>query len=101
MNIFQEKKIAARRNKKEKKRKIINFVDLYFNSFQKLKYLPEQTNKEKKASPNEIRSIQKSDLYVAILKSLIYKEITTTVRKNSKNNNNSDFIQIPKVKLKG
>ena len=56
-------------------------MDLYFNSFQKLKYLPEQTNKEKKASPNEIRSIQKSELYVAILKSLIYKDITTTVRK--------------------
>ena len=101
MNIFQEKKIAARRNKKEKKRKIINLVDLYFNSFQKLKYLPEQTNNEKTASPNEIRSIQKIELYVAILKSLIYKDITTTVRKKNNNNNNIDFIQIPKVKLKG
>ena len=76
-------------------------MDLYFNSFQKHKYLPEQTNKEKKASPNEIRSIQKSELYVAILKSLIYKDITTTVRKNINNNNIIDFIQIPKVKLKG
>ena len=74
---------------------------LYFNSFQKLKYLPEQTNKEKKASPNEIRSIQKSDLEIAIFKSLIYKDITTNVRKNINNNNNIDFIQIPKVKLKG
>ena len=53
------------------------------------------------ASPNEIRSIQKSDLYVAILKSLTYKDITTTVRKKNNNNNNIDFIQIPKVKLKG
>jgi hypothetical protein len=86
---------------KEKKRKIINLVDLYFNSFQKLKYLPEQINKEIKASPNDIRSIQKSDLYIAILKSLINKDITTTVRKNNSNNNNIDFIQIPKVKIKG
>ena len=101
MNIFQEKKIAARRNKKEKKIKIINLVDLYFNSFRKLKYLPEQTNIEIMASPNEIRSIQKSELYIAKLKSLIYKDITTTVRKNNNNNNNIDFIQIPKVKLKG
>ena len=101
MTIFQEKKIATRRNKKEKKRKLINLVDLYFNSFQKLKYLPEQTNKEIKASTNEIRSIQKSELYVAILKSLTYKDITTTVRKNINNNNNIDFTQIPKVKLKG
>ena len=59
-------------------------MDLYFNSFQKLKYLPEQTNKEKKASPNDIRSIQKSDLYVAILKSLTYKDIITTVRRRKK-----------------
>ena len=54
-----------------------------------------------KPSPNEIRSIQKSDLYVAILKSLTYKDITATVRKKDNNNNNIDFIQIPKVKLKG
>ena len=101
MTIFQEKKIATRRNKKEKKRKIINLVDLYFNSFQKHKYLPEQTNKEIKASPNEIRSIQNSDLYVAILKSLTYKDIISTVRKKDNNNNNIDFIKIPKVKLKG
>ena len=76
-------------------------MDLYFNSFQKLKYLPEQTNKDNKASPNEIRSIQKSVLYVALLKSLIYKDITTTVRKKNNNNIIIDFIQIPKVKLKG
>ena len=75
-------------------------MDLYFNSFQKLKYLPE-TNKEIQASPNEIRSIQKSELYVAKLKSLIYKDITTIVRKNNNNNNNIDFKQIPKVNIKG
>ena len=76
-------------------------MDLYFNSFQKLKYLPELTNKEIKASPNDMRSTQKSDLDKAIYKSLTYKDITTTVRKNINNNNNIDFIQIPKVKLKG
>ena len=76
-------------------------MDLYFNSFQKLKYLPELTNKEIKASPNDIRSIQKSDLDIAIFKSLIYKDITNNVRKKINNNNNIDFIQIPKVKLKG
>ena len=57
--------------------------------------------KEIKASPNEIRSIQKSDKDIAIFKSLIYKDITTNVRKNVNNNNNIDFIQIPKVKIKG
>ncbi len=76
-------------------------MDLYFNSFQKLKYLPELTNKEIKASPNDIRSIQKSDLAITKLKSLIYKVITTNVRKKINNNNNIDFIQIPKVKIKG
>ena len=76
-------------------------MDLYFNSFQKLKYLPELTNKEIKASPNDMRSIQKSDLDIAIFKSLIYKDITANVRKNIKNNNIIDFKQIPKVKLKG
>ena len=101
MNIFQEKKMEARRNKKEKKRKIINLVDLYFNSFQKLKYLPELTNKEIKAIPNDIRSIQKSDLDKAIYKLLIYRDITNNVRKKISSNNNIDFIQIPKVKLKG
>ncbi len=58
-------------------------------------------NKEIKASPNEIRSIQKSDLDIAIFKSLIYKEITTNVRKKINNNHNIAFIQIPKVKIKG
>ena len=76
-------------------------MDLYFNSFQKLKYLPELTNKEIKASPNDMRSIQKSDLDKAIYKLLIYKDIINNVRKKIKNNNNIDFIQIPKVKLKG
>ena len=76
-------------------------MDLYFNSFQKLKYIPELTNKEIKASPNEIRSIQKSDLDIAIFKSLIYNDITTNVRKKININNKIDFIQIPKVKLKG
>ena len=76
-------------------------MDLYFNSFQKLKYLPELTNKEIKASPNETRSIQKSDLDIAIFKSLIYKDITANVMKNINNNNNIDFIKIPKDKLKG
>ena len=76
-------------------------MDLYFNSFQKLKNLPELRNKEIKASPNDIRSIQKSDLDIAIFKSLIYKDVTTNVRKNNINNNNIDFIKIPKVKLKG
>jgi len=76
-------------------------VDLYFNSFQKLKYLPELTNKEIKASPNDMRSTQKSDLDKAIYKLLIYKDITNNVRKKINNNNNIDFIQIPKVKLKG
>ena len=76
-------------------------MDLYFNSFQKLKYLPELTKKEIKASPNDIRSIKKSDLDIAILKSLIYKDITTNVRKKINNKNNIDFIQIPKVKVKG
>ena len=76
-------------------------MDLYFNSFQKLKYLPEYTNKEIKASPNEILTIQKSDLDIAIFKSLIYKDVTTIVRKNNSNNNIIDFIQIPKVKIKG
>ena len=47
-------------------------MDLYFNSFQKLKYLPELTNKEIKASPNDIRSIQIRDLDIAILKSLLF-----------------------------
>ena len=76
-------------------------MNLYFNSFQKLKYLLEETNKEIKASTNDIRSIQKSDLDIAIFKSLIYKDITTNVRKNNNNNNNIDFKQIPKVKIKG
>ena len=76
-------------------------MDLYFNSFQKLIYLPELTNKEIKASPNDMRSIQKSDLDKAIYKLLIYKDITNNVRKKINNNNNIDFIQIPKVKLKG
>ena len=76
-------------------------MDLYFNSFQKLKYLPELTNKEIKASPNDMRSTQKSDLDKAIYKLLIYKDIINNVRKKINNNNNIDFIQIPKVKLKG
>ena len=76
-------------------------MDLYFNSFQKLKYLPELTNIEIKASPNDIRSIQKSDLDIAIFKSLIYKDITNNVRKKINNNNNIDFIQITKAKFKG
>ena len=76
-------------------------MDLYFNSFQKLKYLPELTNKKIKANPNDIRSIQKSDLDITIFKSLIYKDTTNNVRKKINNNNNIDFIQIPKVKLKG
>ena len=76
-------------------------MDLYFNSFQKLKNLPELRNKEIKASPNDIRSIQKSDLDIAIFKSLIYKDITNNVRKKINNKNNIDFIQIPNVKLKG
>ena len=76
-------------------------MDLYLNSFQKLKYLPELMNKEIKASPNDIRSIQKSDLDIAIFKSLIYKDITNNIRKKINNINNIDFIQIPKVKLKG
>ena len=58
-------------------------------------------NKERKASPNDIRSIQKSDLDIAIFKSLIYKDIYTNVRKKIKDKINIDFIQIPKVKLKG
>ena len=76
-------------------------MDLYFNSFQKLKYLPELTNKEIKASPNDMRSTQKSELDKAIYKLLIYKDITNNVRKKIHINNNVDFIQIPKVKLKG
>ena len=76
-------------------------MDLYFNSFQKLKYLPELTNKEIKASPNDMRSTQKSDLDKAIYKLLIYRDIINNVRKKINNNNNIDFIQIPKVKLKG
>ena len=76
-------------------------MDLYFNSFQKLKYLPELTNKEINASPNDMRSTQKSDLDKAIYKLLIYKDITNNVRKKINNNYNIDFIQIPKVKIKG
>ena len=76
-------------------------MDLYFNSFQKLKYLPELTNKEIKASPNDMRSTQKSDLDKAIYKLLIYKDIINNVRKKININNNIDFIQIQKVKLKG
>ena len=76
-------------------------MDLYLNSFQKLKYLPELTNKEIKASPNDMRSTQKSDLDKAIYKLLIYKDIINNVIKKINNKNNIDFIQIPKVKLKG
>ena len=76
-------------------------MDLYFNSLQKLKYLPELTNKEIKATPNEICSIKKRDLDIAIFKSLIYKDINSNVRKKINNNNNIAFIQIPKVKIKG
>ena len=76
-------------------------MDLYLNSFQKLKYLPELTNKEIKASPNDMRSTQKSDLDKAIYKLLIYKDIINNVRKKINNNNKIDFVQIPKVKLKG
>ncbi|WP_413391817.1 hypothetical protein [Prochlorococcus marinus] len=76
-------------------------MDLYFNSFQKHKYLPELTNKEIKASPKDMRSTQKSDLDKAIYKLLIYKDIIKNVRKKINNKNNIDFIQIPKVKLKG
>ena len=48
-----------------------------------------------------MRSTQKSDLDKAIYKLLIYKDIINNVRTKINNNNNIDFIQIPKVKLKG
>ena len=79
----------------------MNLEDLYFNSFQKLKYLPESVNKEINAIPNEILSIHKSDLNKAMFKSLIFKDINTNIRKNINNNNNTVFIKIPKVILIG
>ena len=79
----------------------MNLEDLYFNSFQKLKYLPESVNKEINAIPNEILSIHKSDLNKTIFKSLIFKDINTNIRKNINNNNNTIFLKISKVILVG
>ena len=76
---------------------IIKLEVLYFNSFQKLKYLPEWANKEIMANPNEILSINKSDFSKAILKSLIFKDINKNIRRKINDNKNIDFIKIPKI----
>ena len=89
------------RNKNENKIKIINLEVLYLNSFQKFKYLPECTNIDIKASPNEILSIHKSDVNIATFKSFIFKDMNSNIRKNNNNNNKNDFIKIPKVILIG
>ena len=88
-------------NKIEKIIKTMNLEARYFNSFLKLKYLPEWKNKEINAIPNEILSIHKSDLNKAMFKSLIFKDINTNIREKMNNNNNTDFIKIPKVRLIG
>ena len=93
--------IAESRNKIENKIKTMNLEALYFNSFQKLKYLPEWVNKEINAIPNEILSIHKIDLDTAIFKSLIFKDINTNIRKKINNIKNADFIKMPKVRLIG
>ena len=54
-------------------------------------------NKEIKASPNETRSIQKSDLDIAIFMSLILKDINKNIRKKIKTNKNIDLIKIPTI----
>ena len=88
-------------NKIENKIKIMNLEARYFNSFPKLKYLPEWKNKEINAIPYEILSIHKSDLNTAIFKSLIFKDINTNIREKMNNNNSTDFIKISKVRLIG
>ena len=55
--------------------KYINeLTDLYFNSFNRIKFLPEGINKDRKEKQNEILSIHKNEFTIISFGSLIFKE---------------------------
>ena len=81
--------------------KMNNLAILNFNSFKKLKYLPECKTRETNEIPNNIFSIHEIDLIIILFISLIFKDININIRKNNNIINNKDFIKISKIILIG
>ncbi len=99
--MFYCKKLSDILNINANITKLIDLKNRYFNSLIKLRYLLELTNIEIKAYPNEILSIQNSDLEIIIVISLIFKDMIISKSKNIININNNDFNKIPNIMLIG
>ena len=81
--------------------KMNNLAILNFNSFKKLKYLPECKNSEINEIPNNIFSIHEIDLIIILFISLIFKDININIRKKINKINISDVINILKLIIIG
>ena len=76
---------------------IKDLTDLYFNSFNNIKFFPEGRNNDRNKKQNEILSLHKNEFMIIIFGSLIFKDRKKKLRKKMINNINNDFIKIIKL----